>query len=588
MDKVTQEIDKMAEKVEKATQDPKEKLFSIIKSLGPDGIKAKLLTLSEEDKVVLKAVMEEMKFQKDKAFENFQKTLDSLKPEDDATETLSKSFSKSLFPEFKEMKVEDTKDSVFHQICYRIQDLNRLREKSYSVPTEEVPEAKKVFETQYSKVKADIAKLVDKYQSLKKAVTFDKEAQSAKHIQGKVTDTIIQEEIASDDADEKLMKPAAANFDHQGTPTDGWQGQVIKAFDELSDEDVEKYSSPFKHLITELPDEFEKAYVGFEKLKGKLSQEKGVDNPAAVAASIGRKKYGNKKFQAAAAEGKKMKKSEFIEEMKKSDKLLTDFVFKALKITSDPQLVLSKCQEMGLEKAKVMGAMKEYAKDQKVFNKVKKANKDMKKSGSSALPEQENPEAKKQDGDAPNLQVGGQNRSGVKKEEVKDLNVAAASKNAQAQVNNLNPETMAKGQSPEEKEAEAKAARDRKEEADKQNRAAAKEEKKAMKKCSWDDEQRLLKARTQGRNFSFNVEHFVNETIKKTDGTKTDIKKSEKVDLNDLIEKAQDRNWDELDHTRRMEENKKAQNGRIVKSFEDKDVAACFGMTEEEAKKITG
>lgn len=41
-----------------------------------------------------------------------------------------------------------------------------------------------------------------------------------------------------------------------------------------------------------------------QKLKKELSK-KGVDNPAALAASIGRKKYGAKKFQAMAAKGKK-------------------------------------------------------------------------------------------------------------------------------------------------------------------------------------------------------------------------------------------------------------------------------------------
>ena len=47
------------------------------------------------------------------------------------------------------------------------------------------------------------------------------------------------------------------------------------------------------------------AYVGFEKLKSKLAGH--VDNPGAVAASIGRKKYGKKKFQHAAATGHKMR-----------------------------------------------------------------------------------------------------------------------------------------------------------------------------------------------------------------------------------------------------------------------------------------
>lgn len=50
------------------------------------------------------------------------------------------------------------------------------------------------------------------------------------------------------------------------------------------------------------------AYVGFDNLVKKLSGK--VRNPGAVAASIGRKKYGKAKFQKAASEGKSMKGTE--------------------------------------------------------------------------------------------------------------------------------------------------------------------------------------------------------------------------------------------------------------------------------------
>lgn len=45
-------------------------------------------------------------------------------------------------------------------------------------------------------------------------------------------------------------------------------------------------------------------YMGFKKLEGKLSGS--VKDPGAVAASIGRKKYGAKAFGKAAASGTKM------------------------------------------------------------------------------------------------------------------------------------------------------------------------------------------------------------------------------------------------------------------------------------------
>ena len=49
------------------------------------------------------------------------------------------------------------------------------------------------------------------------------------------------------------------------------------------------------------------AYVGFQKLESKIAARGGVRNPGAVAAAIGRKKYGKAKFQKAAAAGHSMK-----------------------------------------------------------------------------------------------------------------------------------------------------------------------------------------------------------------------------------------------------------------------------------------
>lgn len=54
-------------------------------------------------------------------------------------------------------------------------------------------------------------------------------------------------------------------------------------------------------------DDVAKAYVGFSKLKKKLAARRGVKNAGALAAFVGRKKYGSKKMQAAAARGKKLR-----------------------------------------------------------------------------------------------------------------------------------------------------------------------------------------------------------------------------------------------------------------------------------------
>lgn len=45
------------------------------------------------------------------------------------------------------------------------------------------------------------------------------------------------------------------------------------------------------------------AYMGFDKLKASLAHKPGITNPGAVAASIGRNKYGAATFNHAAAVG---------------------------------------------------------------------------------------------------------------------------------------------------------------------------------------------------------------------------------------------------------------------------------------------
>lgn len=47
------------------------------------------------------------------------------------------------------------------------------------------------------------------------------------------------------------------------------------------------------------------AYIGFTALKNKLADRPGVTNPAALAASIGRKKYGSKAMARASSLGRK-------------------------------------------------------------------------------------------------------------------------------------------------------------------------------------------------------------------------------------------------------------------------------------------
>jgi hypothetical protein len=49
------------------------------------------------------------------------------------------------------------------------------------------------------------------------------------------------------------------------------------------------------------------AYTGFKKLEGQLANRQGVTNPAALAASIGRKKYGQAAMANASRSGTSLK-----------------------------------------------------------------------------------------------------------------------------------------------------------------------------------------------------------------------------------------------------------------------------------------
>jgi hypothetical protein len=57
--------------------------------------------------------------------------------------------------------------------------------------------------------------------------------------------------------------------------------------------------------VKEEVEQIEEKYMGFKALKASIAAKGGARDPAAVAAAIGRKKYGKEKFQAMAAAGKR-------------------------------------------------------------------------------------------------------------------------------------------------------------------------------------------------------------------------------------------------------------------------------------------
>lgn len=323
--------------------------------------------------------------------------------------------------------------------------------------------------------------LLSVLEEMKKAVSMD-DAYAAKYVQGKVDDTKIQEDKADDDQDEKLVKPEAAKMSQQGTPTDGWEGQVIKA------KEPKMSKEAAKDKIMEM-EETEHGTKDPKKLVQAEKKEHGVKKCM---------KKGEAPFKKVKS-GKKDEIKEGLKEIKKS----VEEQLKEFGVEATPELVKSEMKRLLAEEA--------------------------------------------QDGDAPEMNE----KTRANKENVAALNLAADSKEAQKKVN---------------------------------------DDKQGMKKANWAGEQDLLKALSGGRNHHFSMEEYFEDVLKAhNEKPSEDLKKSEKKDdLNELIAKGQDASWDEINCDRLVKANVGKQRGRIVKSFEDNEIAQALGLTPEEAKKILG
>jgi hypothetical protein len=87
---------------------------------------------------------------------------------------------------------------------------------------------------------------------------------------------------------------------------------ILNNFNKLSESDTPKpaaESKPKTLLESTMEQVMQEKYMGFKKTVSALKKQGGIENPEALAASIGRKKYGKKAFQKAAAAGKKMGES---------------------------------------------------------------------------------------------------------------------------------------------------------------------------------------------------------------------------------------------------------------------------------------
>lgn len=109
----------------------------------------------------------------------------------------------------------------------------------------------------------------------------------------------------------KGLLEAASTIDTENKKQDALFRGLMEEYgithtDELAEEKIPEFLSKGESLLGE-------KYLGFNSLKSKLAA-KGTRNPAAVAAEIGRNKYGTSKFNKAAATGHKLRTEEVLDE----------------------------------------------------------------------------------------------------------------------------------------------------------------------------------------------------------------------------------------------------------------------------------
>lgn len=252
-----------------------------------------------------------------------------------------------------------------------------------------------------------------------------------------------------DESDEKLMDDKNKSQNHQGGPdggTEGWKGEVIKS--EMSKDEAkeklmameekehktknpkklveaekkeqedkkemkksdEEIAADLEKMLPELDDaDLEKGYEGFKAVEEK-AKESGAKDPAAVAASVGRKKYGEKRFdqmiQAGKPGGKKgkpaVKKSE---EKKEEEKMEKSELMKKM---------VEGMRQRGMERSKCMDALKKKGYDHEMADKLWEDQEKMDKAAKDNKAEVEEA-GKKVDTDKKGKEVKGQEKKPMAK-----------------------------------------------------------------------------------------------------------------------------------------------------------------------------
>lgn len=451
--------------------------------------------------------------------------------------------------------------------------------------------------------------LKDALEEMKKAVSMDDTYHVGYH-KGKVyQDTVIQEDKADDDADEKMVKPEAAEHNHQGDVTpEGREGQIIKSIEELEDfekslfgekksVEVQEWKpstksacqSQIRMLLQQLRDlrsdkwlvtddtpeakeVFEKEYSRIQSEIKKMAKrynkmEKSIDiaKDAEETAdeAVGKVKKNKKEDHKKQGEDKAMKKSneDLLEEIKKSDDMMKTMISKMCKKGHSKKSIMDKCMSKGMDKDKVSSmiesAMKEHNKTMHDAG-VKKTYGTMEK-GSDMGGAKPNPEEGQVKDNLESLQTESTRGDKTRPE---DLKVEEENKDAQDKVDD-----MAQG--------------------------------KMKKSVEWDGPNAILQHGKGGQNHQFSVNQYYDDALVKAEEankpqeenlekSKDESEEPKKMDINDIIEKSMDQSREANITDQMLKVRDEYVKPKFSKSFEDTDLYESMGISEEDAKKILG
>lgn len=214
-----------------------------------------------------------------------------------------------LFPEpavkAKDMAPTPSKESERYwadrELLDSVEHLDKIKNTSYRVMSAD-KEIKDAYEQMWNRAKRRMREKAENVRKLSKSTGG--EGSRGGHIIGHT----------------KSGKPIYGEWSiHHTDFTEADHADAAKAYKKKGDKERARIHEKLSKPETYKEDGVVKAYIGFKKLSQQIGASGKVSNPKAVAAAIGRKKYGKQAFQAAAAAGHKMKSfEEFHDDLVKS------------------------------------------------------------------------------------------------------------------------------------------------------------------------------------------------------------------------------------------------------------------------------